>query len=346
MTDRPGANDPTDRSDQGDRTRCTICNHDEREPINAALRGREQSGESWAKIAGRFKVNESSLKRHARNHGTDPPSSKGTRQTTVPTDPPIDDASDAKAPPTEPSAKSNQPPLQTDPPPEQAPVVAVVVADEPGPTGGSTTTTNGSEENKNDVSAEEQARAILLVQAKPRPGPLCKVCSHDERTAIENAMAEGVPYTRIERMFPGTSDTGIRRHRDECVGRAILAARLEMLERANLTTAEAFRGRLEALVVDAENLVTTAKSLLTTKAGGDGDGEGGLTAENVKAVGAAIKTAEGVIVSLGKLLGLFPTGTTINVINHPHFSTTVNKIVDTICEECLAPVRKVLSEAA
>ncbi len=345
MTDRPGANDPTNRSDQGDRTRCTICNHDERELINAALRGREQAGESWAKIAGRFAVNESSLKRHARNHGTDPPSSKGTRQTTAPTDPPIDDASDAKSPPTEPSAKSRPPPLQTDPPPEQAPVVAVVVADEPGPTGGSATTPNRADENKSDVGPEEQARAILLVQAKPRPGPLCKVCSHDERADIEKAMAEGVPYTRIERMFPGTSDTGIRRHRDECVGRAILAARLEMLERANLTTAEAFRGRLEALVVDAEDLVTTAKTLLTTKAGGEGD-EGGLTAENVKAVGAAIKTAEGVIVSLGKLLGLFPTGTTINIINHPHFAVTVNKIIDNLCDECLAPVRQVLVQAA
>ncbi len=170
---------------------------------------------------------------------------------------------------------------------------------------------------------------------------------HEDRHGIEKALADGVPCTRIERMFPGTSDTGIRRHRDECVGRAILAARLEVLERSNLSTADAFRSRLESLVQDAEDLVATAKKLLECGVGEGAEEDGrGLTAENVKAVGTAIKTAEGAIVSLGKLLGLFPTGTTINIINHPHFATTVTKIVDTICDECLAPVRKVLTEAA
>ena len=342
---RTGPGGPADRTRRtSGPDQCTVCNHDRVKEINSALRQRDESGESFAKLAGRFGVAKTSLIRHAQNHTTDPPSSKGTKRTDVPTE-------DVMAPATQPSAPSSRPPLQTNPPPEQMPVVAVVVAADPPPSSGSTTRSSGAEENKKAASGEQEdpTKAILLVQARSKPGQPCKVCMHEDRHGIEKALADGVPCTRIERMFPGTSDTGIRRHRDECVGRAILAARLEVLERSNLSTADAFRSRLESLVRDAEDLVSTAKKLLECGVGEGADNEEdgrGLTAENVKAVGAAIKTAEGAIVSLGKLLGLFPTGTTINIINHPHFATTVTKIVDTICDECLAPVRKVLTEAA
>lgn len=340
---RTGPGRPADQTRRTSRPdQCTICNHERVKEINCALRQRDESGESFAKLATRFGVAKTSLIRHAQNHATDPPSSKESNRTAGPTE-------DVTAPATQPSAPSSQPPLQPNPPPAPEPVVAVLVAADPPPSSGTVTGSNGAEENKKTFASEPEdpAKAILLVQAASKRGQPCKVCIHEDRHAIEKALAEGVPCTRIERTFPGTSDTGIRRHRDECVGRAILAARLEVLERSNLSTADAFRSRLESLVQDAEDLVATAKKLLDHDGGeGDEDDGKGLTAENVKAVATAIKTAEGAIVGLGKLLGLFPSGTTINIMNNPHFSATVNKIVDTICDECLAPVRKVVSEVA
>lgn len=52
----------------------------------------------------------------------------------------------------------------------------------------------------------------------PRP---CTVCTHDEREAIDRALAAGEPFRRIAAQHSGTSEASLRRHKAQHLAPAV-----------------------------------------------------------------------------------------------------------------------------
>lgn len=302
MSDRPDATEVTDRQNGGDRSRCATCNHEQVAEIDMALRGRQQSGESLAKIANRFGLTESSVKRHARNHLTDPTSESERNIAKRATDP---ESIDTLPPPTEPSAAPAQPQPPPDPPPAEAKVVAA----------GTPATTDPPPTATNPPSSRKPEKC----------GRPCVTCTHEKADEINEALCQGMPLARLERMY-GMSDTSLMRHRDNCMSDAARHQRLAALDEMKIATREGMRERLEEMIDRLNSLMKKAENDL-----GDDDAKAGY-----RDVTAIHREMRGYLELLAKLLGHLGADIAIQITGHPTvvaMMQTVNAIVIP-CERC------------
>jgi hypothetical protein len=90
--------------------------------------------------------------------------------------------------------------------------------------------------------------------------PSCRVCAHERRTEIDEAIAEGRSLRDIAATFGGASKDAVRRHKEAHVSPALVRLGTRLRTAAEDRRAESILDRMEGLYARIEGLLDRAEA--------------------------------------------------------------------------------------
>jgi hypothetical protein len=163
---------------------------------------------------------------------------------------------------------------------------------------------------------------------KPRgiAGPLCMTCSHGRRAEIERAILDGVPWYRIARTItdghPG--QISIKKHAQDCIPE-IMSRRREKIQSADDLSAELITQHIRESMEQAQQSAEIAFD----------EDEHGVIREAAQGRSAAIRTRIEAARAGGEIVGLFKSGTKVEVLlKAPETQEFLTRLVDLLCPHC------------
>lgn len=157
-------------------------------------------------------------------------------------------------------------------------------------------------------------------------GRICDTCSHSRRAEIEAAILGGMPFMRIAREFTGghPGNIALKNHAQRCIPE-VMQRRREKFQEADDITADMVTQHIRETLDQAQE---SAELVFEYD-------EHGVIREAAQGRSAAIRTRIEAARAAGEIVGLFKSGTKVEVLlKAPETQEFLTKLAELVCPQC------------